>query len=121
MSLPDSSVIDLHKLLFHYFDVVLLVRVLPLFVEVDQFLVQQPIGQFEILQTFLDIAVFRERILSSADVVQHIIDFVAAKRLPRVVLEHSVLDVSRMIACSSRLHASHVTSVITFSCRSSRS
>ena len=40
--------------LFHYSDVVLLVRVLPLFVGVDHFLVQQPIEQFEILQTFLD-------------------------------------------------------------------
>ena len=62
-------------LLFHYFDVVPFVRVLLLFVEVDQFLVQQPIEQFDILQTFFDIAVFPEPILSSADVVQHILDF----------------------------------------------
>ena len=39
------------------------------------------------LHTFLEIAVFPELILSSADVVQHILDFVVAKRLPRLVLE----------------------------------
>ena len=65
-------------MLFQYFDVVPLVRVLPLFVEVDQFLVQQPIEQFDILQTFFDVAVFPEPILSSADVVPHILDFVLA-------------------------------------------
>ena len=46
--------------------------------------------QFEILQTFLEIAVFPETNMSSADVVQHILDFVVAKRFPRVVLEHAV-------------------------------
>ena len=65
-------------MLFHYFDVVPLVRVLPLLVEVDQFLVQQPIEQVDILQTFFDVAVFPEPILSSADVVQPILDFVLA-------------------------------------------
>ena len=73
-------------------------RDLPLFVEVDQFLVQQPIEQFEILQTFRDIAVFPEPILSSADVVQHILDFAAAKRVPRVVLDDSVRYASRTVA-----------------------
>ena len=73
-------------------------KILPHFVEVDQFLVQQPIEQFEILQTLLDIAVFPEPILSSADVVQHIIDVVLAERLPRGALEDSVLCVSRKLA-----------------------
>ena len=67
----------------HYFDVVLLVRVLPLFVELGEILVQQPIGQFEILPSFLDIAVSPEAILSSADVIKHILDLVVATRLPR--------------------------------------
>ena len=43
-------------------------RVLPLFVEVNQFLVQQQIEQFEILQTSLDINVSPEPLLSGADV-----------------------------------------------------
>ena len=59
----------------------------PLLVEVDQFLVQWLNQQLEILQTFLNIAVFPERILSSADVAQHILDLFVAKRLPRVVHE----------------------------------
>ena len=54
--------------------------------------------QFEIIQTFLDIAVFPEPILSNADVVQRIVGFVVAKRLPRVVLEDSVLYAGRIIA-----------------------
>ena len=41
-------------------DVVLLVEVLPVFVEVDQFLVQRLIEQLGILQTSLDIAVLPE-------------------------------------------------------------
>ena len=71
-SLPDSFVIEPQMLLLQYFGYVLLVRVLPLFDEVAQFLVQQPIEQFEILHTFLDIAASPEPTLSSADVVQHI-------------------------------------------------
>ena len=51
--------------------------------EVNQFPVQPPIEQFEILQAFLDVASFPEAILSSADVDQHFLDFVVAKRLPR--------------------------------------
>ena len=47
-------------MLSHYCDVVLLARVLPLFVEVDQFQVQQLIEQLNIFQTYLDIAVFPE-------------------------------------------------------------
>ena len=66
-SLSDFSIIG-HQILFcHYLDVTLLVEVLPLFGEVDQFLVQQPIEQFEVLQTSLDIAV-----IPSAGVVQHL-------------------------------------------------
>ena len=84
--LPCSSVIEPRILLFHYFDVVLVVRLLPLFVKVDKFLVQQPIQQFEILQTFLGVSVF-EPILSSADVAQQILHFVVAQRISRVVLE----------------------------------
>ena len=84
-------------LLYHYCDALLLASGLPLFVEVDQLPVQQPTVQFEILQTFLDIVVFPHPILSSAEVVQHILDFVVPKRLPRVVLEDSVLYVSRPI------------------------
>ena len=68
------------------------------FVEVDQFLVQRLIEQLQILQTSLGIAVFPKPILSSADVVQHLLGFVVAKRLPRAVLEDSVLYVSRTIA-----------------------
>ena len=94
---PIPLTIDTQILLFHC-DVVLLAGVLPLFVEVDQLLVQHPIEQFEILQTSLDILVFPEPILSSADVVQHILDFVVATRLPCVVLEDPILYVSRIIA-----------------------
>ena len=100
--LSDSLTIEPHILLCHYCDVVLLARVLSLFVEVDQFLVQQPIEQFEILQTCLDIAVFREAILSGADVVQKIHDFVVARRLSRVVLEDSAWYVRRSIWCYFR-------------------
>ena len=57
-----------------------------------------PIEQLKILQTSLDFTVFPEPILSSADVVQHILDFVVAKRLPRVVIEGPVLYVSRELA-----------------------
>ena len=53
--------------------------------------------QLEILQTSLDIAVFSEPLLSSADVVQQNIGSVVAKRLPIVVLENSVLHVSRTL------------------------
>ena len=49
------------------------VEVLLLFVEVDPFLVQWQTEQFEILQTFLDIAVFLESILSGANVVQFVV------------------------------------------------
>ena len=73
-------------------------RVIPLFVEVDQFLVQQPIEQFDTFQTFLDKCAFLAPILSNTDVVQHILDFVVVKRLPRVVLEDSVLYVNRIMA-----------------------
>ena len=106
--LPDSSTIEPRILLFHYCDVVLLVKVPLLFVEVDQFLVQQPIEQVETLQTFLDIAAFPEPIQSSADAFQQIIDFVVAKRLPRVVLADSVLYVNHVLA--DIVHTSVVTS-----------
>ena len=52
--------------------------------EIDQLLVQQPTGQFEILLSFLDIAVFPERVLSSADIVQHILDFLLLWNVFRV-------------------------------------
>ena len=58
-----------------------------LFVEVVQFLVHWLNEQLEILQTFLEIGVSPEPILSSANVVQRILDFVVAQRLPSVVLE----------------------------------
>ena len=45
--------------------------------------------------------VFPEPVLSSADVVRHFLDFVVAKRLPSVVLEDSVLYVSRTLVVSS--------------------
>ena len=74
------------------FDFVLFVGVLPSFIGVEQFLVQWPIRQFEILHTIIDIAVFPAPILSSADVVQHLfIDLAVVKHLPRVVLDDSVL------------------------------
>ena len=50
------------------------------------------------LQTSLDRAVLPGPILSGADVVKHILDFVVAKRLPSVVLEDSVLYASRTLA-----------------------
>ena len=76
--LSESLVIDHQFSLCHCCGVVLLVEVLLLFVEVDQFLVQRLIEQLEILRTFVDIAVFPEQVLSSADVVQRIVDFVVA-------------------------------------------
>ena len=83
----------------HCCDVVLLVVVLLLFVEVEQFLVQRLSEQLKILQTSHDMFVFPEPVLSSTDVVQHILDLVAAKRLPTVVLEDSY--VSRTLVVSS--------------------
>ena len=63
-------------------------EVLPVFVEVGQSMVQQLIEQLEILQnTYL--AVFPESNLSRANVFQHIIEFVAAERLPSVVLQNA--------------------------------
>ena len=79
--LSDSIIASCSVIIFN---VVLLVEV-PLFlVEVDQFLVQRLIEQLEILQTSLDIAVFPEPILSSADVTQHTLEFVVVQRLPSV-------------------------------------
>ena len=61
-------------------DALIMEQVFLLFVEVDQFLVQQPM-----LQTSHDIVVFPVPILSSPDVVQHhILEFVVAKHFPRV-------------------------------------
>ena len=71
----DSSIIQHRILLCHLFDV-LLVEGLLFFVKVIQFLVQWLVEQLEILQTSLDVAVFPESMLSSADVVQRILDFV---------------------------------------------
>ena len=71
LGLSDSCMIEPQKIC-HHVDVVRLVVVLALSVEVDQFPMQQPIEQFEILQTSLDIAVFPEPILSSADVVPRV-------------------------------------------------
>ena len=53
--------------------------------------------QFEILQASLDIDVFPESILSSADVVQRILVFVVTERLPSVVREGSVLGVNHVL------------------------
>ena len=102
--MSESLIIEHQLLLCHYCDVVLPVKVLLLFVEVDQFLVQWLNEQLNILRTSVDIAVFPEPILSSADGVQHFLDFVVARRLPRVVL-------GQLNTCSSRLHTSDVTSV----------
>ena len=71
----------------------LLVEINHLFVQVDQLLVLQPIGQFEILRTSLEIAVFSEPILTCAHVVQHTLDCVAANRLPRAMREDSSVNV----------------------------
>ena len=71
----DSLIKGPRFVLCHYCGVVLLVRVLLFFVEVDQLLVQRLIGQFDILQTSLDTVVFPVTILSSADVVQRIRDW----------------------------------------------
>ena len=70
----------------------------------NHFLVQWPIGQFEILHTVIDIAVLPGPILSSADVVQYIIDLVVVKHLPRVVLDDSVLCVSHTITYLASIH-----------------
>ena len=60
--------------------------------KVDQFLVQRLIKQF-------DIAVFPEPNLSNADVVHHLDDCCCfLTPIPRVVLESSVLYVTRAIA-----------------------
>ena len=96
--MSDSLILEHQFLLCHNFDVVLLGEVLLLFVGVIQFLVQQPIEQFEIIQESLDIAVFPEPVLSKAHVVQHILGSVLAKRLPHVVLEDSVLNTNRTTA-----------------------
>ena len=50
-----------------------LVKILLLFVEVNQFLVQRLVEQLEILQASLDKGVFLEPILSNAAVVWHIL------------------------------------------------
>ena len=86
-------------MLCHHRDVVLLVLVLPRFVKVDQFLVQRLVEQLEIHQTSLGIAVcFLNESYQKTDVVQHILDVIVAKRLPRAVLEDSVLYVRRILA-----------------------
>ena len=85
-------------MLCHCCAVVLLVEVHHLFVQVDQHLVVEQIGQFEILRTSLEIAVFSEPILSCSDVVQRTLDCVAAKRLPRAMLEDSGVNVIRLTA-----------------------
>ena len=60
--LSESLILIEHQIvLCHCSDVVLLVEVLLLIVEVEQFLVQRLIEQLEILQTSLDGAVFPER------------------------------------------------------------
>ena len=110
-TLPDASIIAPQIFLFHYLDVVLLVRVLPLFVEVDQCQVQQSIEQLEMLQISLAIAVFPETILSSVVAVQHDIDFVVANRLPRVALDDSLSSVRESQSRSSRIHTCEVTFV----------
>ena len=96
--LSESLIIGPRILLCHFCGVVLLVEALLLFVEVDQFLVQRLTEQLEILQRISILLSFCKPILSSADEVQRILDFVVAKRLPRVVLEDSALHVSRRIA-----------------------
>ena len=75
--MSDSFKTGHQFLLSDDFDVMLLVEVLLLFVEVVQFLVQRLIG-LEIVQTPLDLALFPEPILSSAHVVQHLLDIVVA-------------------------------------------
>ena len=64
--------------LCHHCDASLLAEVRLLSVEVDQVLVLRLIQQVEILHSSLDIAVFPEPILSSANVVQRILDSVVA-------------------------------------------
>ena len=96
--MSNSLIKESRILLCHCVGVVFLVEVLLPFVEVDQFLVQRLIEQLKVLQTSLDIAVFPEPIVSSADVTQRSLDFVAAERLPSVVHEDSVLYVSHVLA-----------------------
>ena len=85
--------------LFHYRDVVLPVQDLLFFVEVDQFLVHRLIEQLEILVTSLDIVVFPEPILSSAGVVQRVLDSVVAERLPSAVHGDLVLNENQLLVC----------------------
>ena len=82
---PGPQKMEHHILLCHFCDVALLVEVRLLFVKVAHLLVQQPIEQFD--HQFLVVALFHEPILSSAGVVQSIIDRDVALRLPGVVLE----------------------------------
>ena len=74
--LSDSLRIEHQILLCHDCHVVRLEKFLLLFVEVDQFLVQRLIEQLGTLQASLEIALLPEPILSYADVVQRIIDYV---------------------------------------------
>ena len=96
--MSDSRAKEPQHVLCHCCVVVLLVEINHLFVQVDQLLVLQPIGQFEILRTSLEIALFCEPILSCADVVQHTLHCVAAKRIPRAMIEDSSVNVIRPTA-----------------------
>ena len=115
--LSDSLTIRPQLLLCHHYDVVVLVRDLPLLVEVDQFLLQRLSEQFEIFFKHLSILLcFLNQSLSSADVVQRILDFLfCVTSSTCVVFEDSDLYVGRRIA-----HTSDVTPVTRISRRSSR-
>ena len=97
-SLSASRTKKPQHVLCHCCVVVLLVEIHHLFVQVGQLLVLQPIGQFEILRTSLEIDVFPEPIPSCAAVVQHTLDCVAVNRLPRAMLEDSNVNVIRLTA-----------------------
>ena len=75
--MSDSSITEHQFSICRYCDVVFLVEILILFVEVDE-LSSGLTEQLEIILTSLDIAVFPEPILSNADVVQRVVDFVDA-------------------------------------------
>ena len=75
--LSDSLIIE-PQIVLCYCCVLVFLEVLLLFLKIDQLLVQWLIEQLEILQTSLNVAAFPEPILSTADVVLRILDFVVA-------------------------------------------
>ena len=95
---PSLSFIIVPQIvLFHHFDVVLLMRVL-VFAEVNRFLVQRPIEQLEILQTSHFFCCLLNQSCQMLMFSNVFLTLLLRKRLLRVVLQDSVLYVIRKIA-----------------------